>query len=91
MRLADPSEKIMHAELRIGRAPIMLADEFPEMGYRSPSTLGGSSVSDQFDGNRLGTLCNSFGHVWLLASKIEDVSPEEIQRRFEKMMGAGEA
>ena len=45
VRLADPSGKIMHAEIRIGNVPIMLADEFPEMGYRSPSTLGGSAVS----------------------------------------------
>jgi PhnB protein len=45
IRLADPSGKVMHAELRIGDAPIMLADEFPEMGYRSPTSLGGSSVS----------------------------------------------
>lgn len=34
VRLADPSGKVMHAELRIGPAPIMLADEFPGMGYR---------------------------------------------------------
>jgi PhnB protein len=45
VRLADPSGKVMHAELRVGSAPLMLADEFPEMGYRSPETLGGSPVS----------------------------------------------
>jgi PhnB protein len=45
VRLADPSGKVMHAEIRIGNVPIMLADEFPGMGYRSPTTLGGSAVS----------------------------------------------
>lgn len=45
MRLADPtSGKIGHAEIIIGEAPIMLADEFPEMGFRSPQSLGGSPV-----------------------------------------------
>lgn len=44
-RLADPSGKVMHAEIKIGDSPIMLADEFPEMGAVSPLTLGGSSVS----------------------------------------------
>jgi PhnB protein len=45
VRLADSSGKVMHAEIRIGAAPIMLADEFPEMGYSSPETIGGSPVS----------------------------------------------
>ena len=45
VRLADSNGKVMHAELRVGSASLMLADEFPEMGYRSPTTLGGSPVS----------------------------------------------
>jgi PhnB protein len=45
MRLEGPGGKIGHAEIRIGDSPIMLADEFPEMGARSPHTLGGSPVS----------------------------------------------
>ena len=44
-RLADPNGKVGHAEIKIGDSPIMLADEFPEMGAVSPQTLGGSSVS----------------------------------------------
>lgn len=36
--------KIGHAEIKIGDSPIMLADEHPEMGYRSPKALGGSPV-----------------------------------------------
>jgi len=45
VRLADPAGKVMHAEIRIGSSSLMLADEFPDMGYRSPQTLGGSPVS----------------------------------------------
>jgi PhnB protein len=44
VRLVDPSGKMMHAEIRINNSPFMLADEFPDMGYRSPLTLGGSPV-----------------------------------------------
>lgn len=44
-RMAQPDGKIGHAEVQIGDSRIMLADEFPEMGYLGPSTLGGSSVS----------------------------------------------
>ena len=44
MRMAGPEGKIMHAEIRIGDSPIMLADEFPEMGALSPLSLGGSPL-----------------------------------------------
>ena len=45
LRMPAPDGKIGHAEIKIGDSPIMLADEFPEMGYKSPQTLGGSPVS----------------------------------------------
>jgi len=44
-RMPAPEGKIGHAEIKIGDSPIMLADEFPEMGYKSPKSLGGSPVS----------------------------------------------
>jgi PhnB protein len=45
MRMASPDGKVGHAELEIGDSVIMLADEFPEMGARSPRSIGGSPVS----------------------------------------------
>lgn len=45
MRMDAPSGKVGHAEIRIGDSPIMLADEFPDMGALSPTTLGGSTTS----------------------------------------------
>jgi len=45
MRMADPSGRIGHAELKIGDSHIMLADEFPEMNYRAPAMDGSSPVS----------------------------------------------
>jgi PhnB protein len=45
MRFPGPGGKVMHAEIKIGDSPIMLADECPEMGARSPQSLGGSPVS----------------------------------------------
>ena len=45
MRMAAPDGKVGHAEIKIGDSPIMLADEHPEMGARSPQSIGGSSVS----------------------------------------------
>jgi PhnB protein len=45
MRLAGAGGRVGHAEIRIGQAIIMLADEFPEMGANSPEALGGTPVS----------------------------------------------
>ena len=44
MRIAEPSGKIGHAEIKIGEALIMLADEYPDRGVRSPESLGGTPV-----------------------------------------------
>ena len=47
---------------------------------------------DQFWGDRMGTLVDPFGHRWSLATHIEDVSDEEMQRRMaEAFGGAGES
>jgi len=45
MRMAGPDGRIGHAEIKIGKANIMLADEHPEIGFLSPRTLGGSPVT----------------------------------------------
>lgn len=113
MRMTAPNGKIGHAELIIGDATIMLADEFPDMGHRGPHALGGSPVSihlyvadadatvaravdagatvlrpveTQFYGDRMGTLADPFGHVWHVATHIEDVAPDELERRAEAAM-----
>jgi len=115
MRMAQPDGRIGHAEFRIGDAVIMLADEFPEMGFRSPKTLGGSPVNlllyvadvdafvkqaeaagatvkrppaDQFYGDRMATLKDPYGHVWSIATHVEDVSAEEMERRMKENKGS---
>jgi len=42
IRHAGPGGKVMHAEINLGNSIVMLADEFPEMGHKSPKTLGGT-------------------------------------------------
>jgi PhnB protein len=118
MRMPGPNGRIGHAEIRIGDSAIMLADEHPEMGHRSPLTLGGAGVNlmvyvervdevfkravasgakelqpvkDQFYGDRSGTLQDPFGHKWTVATHVEDIAPDEMRRRAEKLMqGASE-
>ena len=45
LRLEGPGGCIGHAEIRVGDSVVMLADEFPDMGYPGPLTLGGAAVS----------------------------------------------
>lgn len=44
-RLTAPDGRIAHAELRLGSAILMLADEFPEFGVQSPLAFGGSGTT----------------------------------------------
>jgi PhnB protein len=109
-RMEQPDGRVGHAEFQIGDSRVMLADEFPEMGVRSPTTVGGSPVtihlyvedvdavvaraadagatitrpvSDQFYGDRNGGLTDPFGHVWYVATHVEDVPEDELRRRAE--------
>lgn len=45
-------------------------------------------LSDAFYGERGGTVRDPFGHEWLLGQHIEDVTPEEMQRRYDAMFEA---
>ena len=45
MRIPSPGGKVGHAEIKIGAAIIMLADEFPDMNCKSPQSFGGTPVS----------------------------------------------
>jgi PhnB protein len=101
--------KVMHAEIKIGNSFLMLADEFPEQGFKSPQSIGGSpafihlyvedadasykkaidagaaslqEVSDQVFGDRHGLVIDPFGYTWTIATHIEDVSLEEINKRL---------
>jgi len=119
-RCLGPSNKVMHAEIRIGDSTLMLNDEFPDWDCRSPKTIGGTAsaiyvyvehvdkvfdravkagatvvmpLQDQFWGDRCGQIIDPYGHKWSIATHVEDVSPEEMQRRQEEWLkqpaGAG--
>ena len=111
-RMPAPGGKIGHAELQLGDSVIMLADEAPEMGQRSPKSVGGTPVTinvyvndvddafdrairagaqalrpveNQFYGDRTGQFEDPFGHRWSVATHVEDVPPEEMEKRAAAM------
>jgi PhnB protein len=42
-------------------------------------------VQDMFWGDRYGKFTDPFGHCWAVATHVEDVAPDEMQRRVEAM------
>ena len=45
-------------------------------------------VADQFWGDRFGSIKDPFGHIWSIATHVEDVPPEEIAQRAKEAMAA---
>ncbi|HEY5565919.1 MAG TPA: VOC family protein [Gammaproteobacteria bacterium] len=44
-RLADPSGRIGHAEIRIGPATVLISDEYPDRGIHGPRSVGATTVT----------------------------------------------
>ena len=113
--MTPDGKRVMHAMIRIGDSPIMLADEFPEMKNFGPETLKGSPVTlslyvdnadsfvtraaqagakitmpvqDMFWGDRYGTLTDPFGHHWAVATRVREVSPQELEKAAKEMSSA---
>ena len=113
LRLAEPSGRIGHAQLKMGAATVMLCDEYPERDVMSPLAYGGTGSflhlhvdnvdemtqlrrrrrrkilaepKTQFYGERSSKLQDPFGHQWMLGQHIEDVSTDEMQRRYTKLL-----
>jgi PhnB protein len=48
-------------------------------------------VSDKFWGDRAGSVVDPFGHKWTLLTHIEDVPPEEMKKRMDKLFASASA
>src|SRR3979411_1291546 len=73
------------------RGSILLYLQDVDGGVARAGTAGAKAerpVADQFYGDRSGTLEDPFGHVWTVATHVEDVPPEEMQRRAEAAVAA---
>ena len=43
-------------------------------------------AEDQFWGDRMGTVVDPFGHKWMLGTHIEDVPPDEMEKRGQQWL-----
>jgi PhnB protein len=87
LMLADEApERGANSAKSIGSTPVslMLYTENVDNVVQKVISLGAQAigpVEDQFYGDRMGTVVDPFGHVWHIATHVEDVSPEEMQKR----------
>jgi PhnB protein len=77
----------------IGASPVSLYVYIPEVDrvVERAVAAGGKllkPVQDQFYGDRSGFIQDPFGHLWGIATHVEDVSPEEMKERMKKLMPA---
>ncbi len=76
----------------IGGTPVTIhlhvdnADEVVEKALLAGATLH-MPLADQFYGERSGSFFDPFGHRWNVGHHIEDVTTEEMQRRYDKEPG----
>lgn len=112
-KMLGPGGKVMHAEIEIGDSRIMLGEENPEWGSKSPESTNGTPGSlyiyvadadksfaravdagakvrapleDAFWGDRFGKITDPFGHEWGIATRVRNLSSEEMQRAGKKWM-----
>jgi len=77
----------------IGGSPVKLhlvvddADAFVAHAVAQGATIL-RPVKLEFYGDRSGLLADPFGYSWFIASKVEDVSPSEMQQRWNAMLAA---
>lgn len=91
--LSDMDEHNPHA---VGGSPVVLhvyvedADRTYEQAAQA-GAVGIKPVEFQFYGDRNGQFEDPFGHRWSIATHVEDVSPEEMNRRVEQAMSGATA
>jgi PhnB protein len=91
MLAEEHSEMGYRSPQTLGGTPvsILLYVEDVDARFRQAVAAGAKAmqpVQDQFYGDRSGTLVDPFGHVWTIATHKEDVSLEEVHKRFENLM-----
>jgi len=79
----------------IGATPVSIhlhvdnADRMIEQALKAGATLE-REAQDAFYGERSGVVRDPFGHRWLIGHHIEDVTTDEMQRRYTALMASGD-
>jgi PhnB protein len=92
MLAEENTETEMNGPDTLGGTPVSMLLYYPDVDAQFNAAIAAGAtvlkpLEDQFWGDRMGTLKDPFGHIWSLATHIEDVSQDEVDRRFAAMMG----
>ena len=85
--LADEfPERDIRGPKSVGGSPVTMSVYVEDVDAVFEQALGRGArelrpVEDQFYGDRSGTFEDPWGHIWSVATHVEDVSPEEMSRR----------
>ena len=76
----------------VGGTPVGIMIYIPDVDARFAAAIAAGAtetrpVKNEFYGDRMGGITDPFGHNWMIATHIEDVSPEEMERRMKEMGG----
>ena len=82
--MGSPSPKTLNGSAVVLHLYVEDVDAFVSKAVDAGATVL-MEVSDQFYGDRMGKLQDPFGHIWTVATHKEDVSPEELEKRFHTM------
>src|SRR6266704_2820946 len=72
--MSGPEGRVAHAEMKIGDSIIMMAD----------ATSQNKAMPSQLYGDRNASVRDPVGNIWGISTHVEDVPPEEMQRRMKE-------
>ena len=89
--LADEHPEMGHRGPKaLGGSPVSIMIYVEDADRLFQAALAGGAtqlrpMEDQFYGDRSGMITDPFGHTWTIATHIEDVAPDEMERRMKAM------
>lgn len=88
--LAEEDPKFNAVPEALGGTPVVIHLYVPDVDAVVARAVGAGArvlipVADQFYGDRAGRIADPYGHVWIISTRKEELSQEEVQRRFEAL------
>jgi PhnB protein len=86
---STPDHQVFKSPKSVGRTSVGICLYVEDVDALSKQAVAAGAkelrpVTNQFYGDRVGTYQDPFGHVWTIATHIEDVAPEEMMKRAQQ-------
>src|SRR5262249_10354457 len=88
--MPEMGDAVTKSPLSLGGTTVGLALYVPDVDalFKRAVDAGAKQMrplANQFYGDRSGVVADPFGHIWTIASHVEDVSPEEMKKRMDAL------